>query len=973
MSGFRSSTLLHDCQDLLTDAVAATLDQAVASHTAYQGNIRFFTVPVDRNSNFWTGYCQLLAEEKQELYLGEVIKEAAPVFAHLIFRFPLSNEDDDLGEGISYKFIQGLVAKYQEAVNHVIDLDSDETDQAYITVVTESEDGWDEESYGERYWCMELKLQFPYCKVETRHLSRIRDQAVKLLATSTLVSSTLGRGFAGDWKSVIQPVGKTLPLYGSVEVKGRPRMATPKIYPRLEYEEAIAGELETMELEAAFNPLVHSDFQRNSALIKSVLFENLDEENKLPEEDLINAFPFFLSVNYSQAIQNARIFDSQEEQRYRHVPNNALKSLIGATETPNALLTSESTQDMAEALLRMLKPYRYDLETYWTDIGAALHHSFHGDENGLRMWIRYSRRNLGDRLPDFIARFGTLEQACTREYPTFEGSGITVKTLGSYAQNDNLRDYNTWHKAWVEETYVKALEGGDNDIAHCVYRSYWLDFRYAPSSARSGAWYYFKDNRWLKIDEGMKLRKLLSGDFKYKLEIMRTEMSKLAEGPGDKKGKASLEFSIKQANKVISMLGNNTNKNRIMAECREFFSDAEFTERLDSKPYLTGCRNGVIEVRGSTCFFRKGKPEDYISLSTRVNYEKDYNWDHPLVKECREWIRRVFHSQELINFFMKFAASGLVAGNIDKVFMLWTGVGNNSKSMIVKLFECSFGEYTKSLPYSVFSEKGGNPGAANPQIARLAGARFATTMEPSTETGFTLNAGHIKRLTGNDKQYARKLNENGGEITMTYKVIFQCNDPPTVSGADQATRNRLVDLHFGSRWGSITHPPGSGIPDEHPPESEQEQERLRHYKSDEMFEKRIPGLAAAFLWMCVHFFPMYIKEKLGRPQEVIASTQQYWAQNDTYELFHQSEVEAVMHGREINKNAEVGVEQMYVAFKTWFELCYPKTQIPDLPSFKKQFGTRFGRPTGNKWVGMKLKRDNDAAVGMMQQNAPGRF
>jgi hypothetical protein len=829
----------HDCQDLLADTVAPTSDQAVASYVSYQGNVRWFTVPVDKNTLFWTGYCGLVENSSlsddasnlsrpQEIYIGEVIKEACPVFGQFIFRLPLIDDDDDPGEGISNRFIQGLVSKYQEAINHVIDNDDDEYDASYIAVVLESENVWIEDDGTGKYWCLELRLQFPLCKVETGNLSRIRSHAIKLLSASD-INTLLDRSFAGDWKSVIQPIGPTLPMYGSVEIKGRPRLGKPKFFCRMEYSEAVVEENASTSIDEVFYPFYHLDFSRNSGLIKSPLFANVDEERKMPYEDLLKCLPFFLSVNYYQQIRNART-GAEHKAAYRP-PAFQSQAIPGATDTPNVLLTSDNSQDMAETLLRMVKPYRYEIETYWRDIGAALYHSFRGDENGLRMWIRYSRRALGEKIPDFISRFGTLEEASKREYPTFENSGITVKTLGTYAQHDNLRDYIEWHKGWVAETYLKALEGTDNSLARCLYRSYWLDFRYAPGIAGKGSWWQFKNNRWIRLDEAIKLRKLLSSDFKVKFEILRTAMSKEAEGQKTRRHKQDLEHSIKEAGFVIRLLENNSVKNRVIAEAREFFADPDFLDRLDRKPNLTGTSNGVIEVIGATATFRKGKPEDYISLSTMIGYETSYTWDHPLVKECNKWIRRVFRNPALYNFFMKFAASGLLAGNIDKIFMLWTGVGNNSKSMVVKLFERTYGQYAKKLPYTVFSEKSGNSGAANPQIARLAGARFATTEEPSTDGEFTLNAGHIKRMTGGDRAFVRFLHDNGRDIEMTHKTIYQCNQPPSVSGGDQATHNRLANLEFCSIWGPIRQHPGD--PGILPPESEEEQEAKGHYKEDE--------------------------------------------------------------------------------------------------------------------------------------------
>ena len=51
-----------------------------------------------------------------------------------------------------------------------------------------------------------------------------------------------------------------------------------------------------------------------------------------------------------------------------------------------------------------------------------------------------------------------------------------------------------------------------------------------------------------------------------------------------------------------------------MKECKEFFYDKTFIEKLNDQKNLIGFENGVYDLNTST--FRGGLPSDYVSLTT---------------------------------------------------------------------------------------------------------------------------------------------------------------------------------------------------------------------------------------------------------------------------------------------------------------------------------------------------------------------
>jgi hypothetical protein len=54
-----------------------------------------------------------------------------------------------------------------------------------------------------------------------------------------------------------------------------------------------------------------------------------------------------------------------------------------------------------------------------------------------------------------------------------------------------------------------------------------------------------------------------------------------------------------------------------MKECREYFYDNKFCEKLDDQNHLLGFENGIYDLNKS--IFRGGLPSDYISLSTQLS------------------------------------------------------------------------------------------------------------------------------------------------------------------------------------------------------------------------------------------------------------------------------------------------------------------------------------------------------------------
>jgi phage/plasmid-associated DNA primase len=491
-----------------------------------------------------------------------------------------------------------------------------------------------------------------------------------------------------------------------------------------------------------------------------------------------------------------------------------------------------------------------------------------------------------------------------------------------------------------------ALSGAHTDVTIALYRVYWLDFVYC--SVREGKWYQFKNNRWHEINQGIPLRKLISSDFMRRFEAARVVLSRQIRDTSDESFKANAETTMKKITSLVGKLKTVPFKSSIMVEAREQFNQDKFSSLLDNNPDILGLTNGVIEILGPQALFRRSKPEDYVSMTSNVPYSSTFRWEHPLVLECMNWFNQVFPDNGLLHHFLKFAASCLKGRNSDKIFPIWTGSGDNSKSMIVKLFEAAFGSYCIKFPVALLTEKGGNSSGPTPQLARAKSTRIAFLDEP--EDDIELAKGTIKRYTGGDSFFARLLQDNGGDVQATFKMILMCNKVPIIPNADKAIKNRTRLFPFMSTWTDTAPKEGECI------------DGKWHWKKDELFEKRIPILASAFLWILTQYFPYYSAEKLSDPQIVTDTTETYWKENDVYAQFAADLIQEVYTpDNKRDSTARVTLSEIYAEFKSWFRDSFPGTKVPERQFVKTELSSRWGNMVSNAWHGIRIAQD---AAGM---------
>jgi phage/plasmid-associated DNA primase len=871
------------------------------THSMTHGSQRLWSITPENLTQFWRGYCNSADRLNSPFGLAERSYDIMPVIANCTIKFSLEGLPP-IHELYDEDLIRAVVYCYQQALIETLQLSDDKYE--LICVILQSERA----RFQDGLVRVDLRFQFPYCKVHVSTQSRVIQpkviqllQRYKVLARFRWIPTT-------DWEGIIDPMGPQEPvvMYKSIR-PGQPKLVLTSIYGQIE---SLDQPARMVELTDAFRPLNHSHVQQG--LVDRSMFDDVTDIN--------HWLPMFLSVHYWSSVCQVRSDLVTEKSTPVSLSVASLTSDSSMNSVNSSTRLDNRTQTdltMAKEFMPMLKQHRVDQDHYWLDVGRALYSSSQGSVEGLNEWIQFTNQSNAHETEE-----------CQRLYPTFEGNHLSVKTLAFYARQDSPEAYAEWHKEWYVEAMERAISCLENDVAQALYRVYWLDF--VGTRVSSTTWYQFSDHRWVKQDSAIGLRQLIVDDFMRRYEHLKTYISQKCQEASDDGTRQSCEIMMKKITTLIAKLKTYPFKLKLINEAMSLFYDSKFERCLDSNPDLLGMKNCVIEISRNQAIARPGKPEDYIAMTTDLPYLHDLTWTSDVVRSLMRWMSQVFTDEGLRDYFLKMSASCLKGQNSDKIFPIWTGEGDNSKSMIVKLFETCFGGYCIKFPTTILTGKRTQSSAPMPEMARAKFSRIAILQEPDDNDA--IQGGILKELTGGDSFFARALHDNGGDVKAMFKLILMCNKIPPIPTGGKAVKNRTRILPFMSTWVSS------------PPESEAEQYQRRLFKKDPFFERQIPNLARAFMWVLVQFYSRYMTEGLIEPLIIQEVTDRYWKSQDIYLQFLEDQYEPDPNYDPRSKtNFFITGFNFYKSFKSWHKAVFgDRHPVPDGQIFGAKMGAIFG-------------------------------
>ena len=534
-------------------------------------------------------------------------------------------------------------------------------------------------------------------------------------------------------------------------------------------------------------------------------------------------------------------------------------------------------------------------------------------------WIRvgWCLRNIDHRLMDTWISFSRLstkfmQGECEDRWRKMNhNENLGMGSLRFWAKNDNPQAYRQILDSTLSPHIDKAAKsnGAHFDVASVVHKMYKDKYVFVGHDC----WFVFDEfkHRWIKSNEGMKLRLLLSQDVCLKFHNRAGYWQNRSLEDDNNQLYGDLAEAL---HKICSQLKSSGYKTSVLTECKCLFMDDKFEEKLDCQRHLIGFENGVYDLLFHE--FRDGQPDDLVSYCTGNNYIP-YNPKSKEAKEIQDYLSQVHINAAVRKYMVEVFAMTLDGSTKQERFYIFTGSGSNSKSKCLELFQKSFGEYSCIMPIQVLTQKRSASTAADPALARTKGKRFAVSQEPGPEE--KINIGIMKELTGGDKIIARTLFKEPIEFRPQFKLILTCNELPQVPSDDGGTWRRIRVVEFKSKF---VDKPDKTKPNEFPMDGE----------LNDKFER----WCETFLSYLIEVYKGMDVKKVYEPPEVIVATEKYKLCND---LIGQFITDNITQDLSVKKSCPIST--IHRDFKFWYNTIGVKASCPNSIQLRQSIEKRF--------------------------------
>ena len=855
-----------------------------------RGKFQFGREAID---NFWDVYCEEMSSEDLPVVgIAEKPHNFAPVLVDVDIK--LLDGDVEYGDHIyTMDQVKQVMEVYQSTLRKIVDGCEDSN----LLCVLLEKPIYYINSNDKRYIKNGFHLHFPNLFLSTIDQTIHLIPRVKEAIKDMKVFESLG---IEDSSSVIDECCGTVPwlLYGS----RKNEEAEPYLFSKVFNSESVEIDLDT-----AFNDYLIYDANEDIIDIKGNIMYYLPR--------ILSIIPFTRDT-YD-------VKDGLATKRANVKPNR--KKI-----DKRISLSSEESLKIAGELVPMIGDFRADDYHDWMGVGWTLYNIGDGGEEALSLWLEFSSRS---------EKYD--ESKCIYEWERMVRRDKTIGSLKHLAKIDSPELYEKYIKKEVDPIMKQSLNGSHNDIARVLHAYYGDEFKCASLAGKT--WYQFcpARHRWEEIEEGIYLRERISSKLVRDYIDMAKGLMDEYGSAEDKAEEAMLNARRKQVDKLINNMKSAPFKNNVMKEAQEVFYDSEFKDKLDQNAYLIGFKNGVYDLK--TNHFRPGQQDDYISKSVPVDY-REFNEADNEIEDVKDFLVKIFPDSSIRNYFMDTYCEIFVGGNSQKKVYMWTGDGDNGKSIVQNFFDLMLGQIAIKFNTQYFTGKKAGNGSANPELSRAAPpVRHVTMEEPDADE--TLNIGELKKLSGGDTYWARDLFEKGKqtrEVTPMFTLTFICNKLPKLKYSDKATWNRIRVIPFESTF----IPPGGDCP-----VTFEEQLREKKFPMDRNFKEKIPGMVQAFAWYLLQW-----RQKMTvriEPAKVKEATEIYRKQNDIYRQFIE---ECIVD----EANSYLSIVEMYAQFKEWFKESFPNMQLPIKNEVKEYFENVWGESErGGRWHGYRIRTLDD--------------
>jgi P4 family phage/plasmid primase-like protien len=582
----------------------------------------------------------------------------------------------------------------------------------------------------------------------------------------------------------------------------------------------------------------------------------------------------------------------------------------------------------------------------WIRVGWALKNTH---EKLFLTWIKFSSQ-------DSSFKFSEVQNmhAMWKNFDVKNNDGLTNRSIMFWAKTDNLVEYkkirNETISYYIEQTLQTMIlkdKVAEFDLAVVLYQLFKDQF--VCVSIKNNQWYEYKNHKWNEIDSGSTLRLLIS---KKMHDIYCAKSHELIEVITKKENNDENTENLKtrslKLGDICILLKTTSWKNNIMREAKELFYDKEFMNKLDSNVYLLCFNNYVVDFKNK--IHRKGKPDDYISKSTNIDYipykvltnsnksSINNNYDS-IIKEINKFMDELFPDEQLRRYMWEHLASTLIGTNDNQTFNIYTGSGCNGKSKLVELMSRCLGDYKATVPITLITQSRNCIGSTSPEIVALMGVRYAVMQEPSK--GDTINEGIMKEITGGDPIQGRALFKDSVTFTPQFKLVVCTNVLFDINTNDDGTWRRIRICDFMSKFLEAPYENEDKFPKSNFP-----YQYLIDKKIDEKFTLWAPVLAS----MLVNI----VYETEGKVNDVKIVT----AVSDKYREGQDYLTEFAKEKISRKRDKSIKKTEIMEEFKKWYIMQYGRNNIPNGKEITDYMNKQYGKCNRGKWYNVEINYED---------------
>jgi P4 family phage/plasmid primase-like protien len=481
------------------------------------------------------------------------------------------------------------------------------------------------------------------------------------------------------------------------------------------------------------------------------------------------------------------------------------------------------------------------------------------------------------------------------EFPENTNKNYTRLEIECKLKNSNNLRYNTIKDHTNALYAICCIHETEYSISRLFCEIFQLSF--ICSNYEKKIINFFENNRWHTSDGGICIKKAIISDFPKKLLQLKYKYNELKE----------------IVERICFTIQNQSFRNKMFNDCCEILYDKNFYKKTNPKG-LISFSNGVYDIELGK--LRSGVPSDYVILSTNLPYEI-FESKSPAMEALMDFLQKVFPVENIMKYFIRFLSACLEGGNKEKIFSIWSGLGDNGKSVLVNLISLAFGEYSVKLPTSLISGKRTQSAGATPELTMLENMLLGFLQEPDEEK---MNPALIKEFTGNDTIYVRGLYEKGRNIEIKARFVLIANRIPQLGIADKAAWNRIRVIPFLSTFVDNLE--------------EKDENKQKHlFKKDTDFSRNLHYLAPTLMYLLTEEYKNYKAYGLEEPEEIKKYTQELKTINDPLEQFINSNIDVDPKGLE-------NIKELYENYKVWFKNMFPTSKVLDISNFSRELKKR---------------------------------